>query len=99
METKQITKREAKKLILDNRSSIFSVLFTKKDGSKRSMNARLDVKSKLKGGGLKYNPANFNYIIAYDMRKNNYRTININTLERLKLNKQEYDIIAEKLPF
>tara|TARA_R110002074_G_scaffold226381_3_gene397976 strand:- start:242 stop:541 length:300 start_codon:yes stop_codon:yes gene_type:complete len=99
MNTKQITKREAKKLILENRSSIFSVLFTKKDGSKRSMNARLDVKSKLKGGELKYNPANFNHIIAYDMIKNNYRTININTLERLKLNKQEYDIIAEKLPF
>lgn len=99
MNTKQITKREAKKLILDNRSSIFSVLFTKKDGSKRSMNARLDVKSKLKGGELKYNPANFNYVIAYDMIKNNYRTINISTLEKLKLNKQEYDIIAEKLPF
>ena len=87
MNTKQITKREAKKLILENRSSIFSVLFTKKDGSKRSMNARLDVKSKLKGGELKYNPANFNYVIAYDMIKKNYRTININTLERLKLNK------------
>ena len=92
MNTKQITKEEAKKLILENRSSIFSVLFTKKDGSKRSMNARLDVKSKLKGGKLRYDPSDFNYIIAYDMRKNNYRTINVNTLERLKLNKQEYDI-------
>ena len=92
MNTKQITKEEAKKLILENRSSIFSVLFTKKDGSKRSMNARLDVKSKLKGGESRYNPEDFNYVIAYDMIKNNYRTININTLERLKLNKQEYDI-------
>ena len=92
MNTKQITKEEAKKLILENRSSIFSVLFTKKDGSKRSMSARLSVKSKLKGGELRYNPADFNYIIAYDMIKNNYRTININTLERLRLNRQEYDI-------
>ena len=57
METKQITKREAKKLILENRSSIFSVLFTKKDGSKRSMNARLDVKSKLKGRRVKVQPS------------------------------------------
>jgi hypothetical protein len=92
MNTKQITKEEAKKLILENRSSIFSVLFTKKDGSTRSMNARLNVKSKLKGGKLRYAPSDFNYIIAYDMNKNNYRTINVNTLERLKLNKQEYDI-------
>ena len=92
MKTKQITKEEAKKLILENRSSIFSVLFTKKDGSKRSMSARLNVKSKLKGGELRYNPSDFNYIIAYDMTKKNYRTININTLERLKLNKREYDI-------
>ena len=92
MKTKQITKEEAKQLILNNRSSIFSVLFTKKNGSKRSMSARLSVKSKLKGGKLRYNPADFNYIIAYDMIKNNYRTININTLERLRLNKKEYDI-------
>ena len=92
MKTKQITKEEAKKIILENRSSIFGVLFPKKDGSKRSMSARLSVKSKLKGGELRYNPADFNYIIAYDMIKNNYRTININTLERLRLNRQEYDI-------
>ena len=92
MKTKQITKEEAKQLILNNRSSIFSVLFTKKNGSKRSMSARLSVKSKLKGGELRYNPADFNYVIAYDMIKKNYRTININTLERLRLNKKEYDI-------
>ena len=89
---KKITKEEAKELILNNRSRIFSVLFTKKDGSKRQMKARLDVKKDIKGAGLKYNPADFNYIIAFDMAKKNYRTINVNTLERLRLNKKEYNI-------
>lgn len=87
-----ITKDKAKEIILNNRSKIFSVLFTKKDGTKRKMNARLDVKKDIKGVGLKYKPKEFNYIIAYDMLKKAYRTININTLEQLTLNKKEYHI-------
>ncbi len=87
-----ITKDKAKEIILNNRSKIFSVLFTKKDGTKRKMNARLDVKKDIKGVGLKYKPEDFNYIIAYDMIKKAYRTININTLEQLTLNKKEYHI-------
>lgn len=92
MKIKNITKKDAKELILKNRFNIFNVIFTKKDGTKRSMNARLEVKSKLKDGKLRYNPEDFNYIIAYDMIKNNYRTINVNTLERLRMSKVDYSI-------
>ena len=66
------------------------------------MNARLGVKKYLKGGELKYNPSDFNYISVYDMGAKGYRMLNINTLSDLKIGKNEYTVdgaIAESDEF
>jgi hypothetical protein len=63
------------------KSNIFSVVFTKKDGSERKMVARFGVTKHLKGGSLKYSPEDFNYAIVFDMQKHEYRTINVNTIK------------------
>ena len=44
----KITSETAKQIIHDTDGKIFSVSFTKKDGSHREMNARLGVKKHLK---------------------------------------------------
>jgi hypothetical protein len=67
----------------------FTVEFTKKDGSIRVMNARLGVTKALKGGEKSYNDNDFNYITAYDVKVKGYRTINVDTIKKIKCNGQE----------
>ncbi len=86
----EIDKETAKELIFDTKGKFFTVTFIKKDGSERVMNARLGVKKYLKGGTLKYNPEDFNYITVYDMGSKGYRTVNANTIQKLKIGKNEY---------
>jgi hypothetical protein len=88
----EIDKETAKELIFDTKGKFFTVTFIKKDGSERVMNARLGVKKYLKGGTLKYNPEDFNYITVYDMGVKDYRTVNANTIQKLKIGKNEYAI-------
>lgn len=73
-------------------SKIFSVIFQKKDGSIREMVCRLGVTKHLKGGELSYNPEDFNYLTVFDMQKQEYRTINVNTLRQIKFEGVTYDI-------
>jgi len=94
----EIDVETAKELIFNTKGKFFTVTFIKKDGSERVMNARLGVKKYLKGGTLAYDPAEFNYITVYDMGAKGYRTVNANTIQKLKIGKNEYaipDAIAE----
>ena len=87
-----ITTLQAKKLINENLNTIFSVEFTKKDGSNRLMVARLGVRKNVKNIGLNFNPDDFNLITAFDMQKDNFRMINCNNLISLKLKGTKYKI-------
>ena len=62
---------------------IFSVHFIKKDGTLRKMTARLGVKKHLKGGQKSYNDKDFNHLTVFDLVKRGYRTINLNTVQKL----------------
>lgn len=69
---------------------IFNVQFVKEDGSLRKMNARLGVTKYLRGGQLKYNPSDKNYLIVFSMGDKDYRTVNLETAVRIKCNGNEY---------
>jgi hypothetical protein len=73
-------------------SKIFSVVFEKKDGTLREMVCRLGVKKHLKGGELKYKPEDKNYLVVFDMAAQDYRTINVNTLRKFKLDGVTYEL-------
>jgi hypothetical protein len=73
-------------------SKIFSVEFTKKDGSLRKMVCRLGVKKYLKGGELKYNPEELNYLTVFDLQSEEYRTINVNTLKSITFEGIKYEV-------
>lgn len=88
----EIDVETAKELIFDTGGKFFTVTFIKKDGSERVMNARLGVKKYLKGGELKFNPAEMGLIPVYDMGAKGYRMVNTNTIKNLKIGKNEYVI-------
>lgn len=68
--------------IIDNSNGkMFTVAFIKKDGTIRTMNARLGVKKHLRGGECTVNRGQ--YIIAYDMQSEGYRSINRDTIVSL----------------
>jgi cytochrome c len=68
-------------------NKIFSVIFTKKDGSERKMLCRLGVKKHLKGGTKKYDAESLNMVTVYSLDSKGYRTINLNTLKQIKAKK------------
>jgi hypothetical protein len=68
--------------ILNSKGKIFTVTFTKKDGTTRVMNCRLGVTKHLKGGESTLN-AN-EYITVYDMQNKGYRAINRSTIIDVK---------------
>ncbi|OUW96257.1 MAG: hypothetical protein CBD97_01640 [Pelagibacteraceae bacterium TMED237] len=91
----QITKDKAKKHIYATNGKIFSAVFIKKDGERRLMNCRLNVKKYVKGVGRKFKPSDKGLIGVFDLQKDQHRFINLNTLESLKINGVEYNIKNE----
>jgi len=70
-------------------NTIFSVEFIKKDGSVRTMSARLHVKKGVKGTGMAYNPIEKGLLPVWDMQKNGFRMINLKTVTKLQIKGEE----------
>lgn len=62
---------------------IFSVRFIKKDGTVRAMKCRTGVTKKLKGGELSYDPVVKGLKVVFDIKANDYRMVNVNTVYEL----------------
>ena len=89
-----ITTDKAKELIKETNGKIFSSTFIKKDGTHRLLTGRLKVTKGLKEDAKPrpYEPSKYNLICVYDMTKQAYRMININTLLTITINKTNYKI-------
>lgn len=80
-------------LIYQSFGKIFWVEFKKKDGTMRQMRARLGVKKYLKGGKLAYDPLAKSLISVFDVNKEEYRMINLNTLTKLSINGMQFEVV------
>ena len=88
----RISKAEAKDLIKASEGKIFTAKNIKKDGSRRVLNGRLNVQKGVKGLGLGYNPDDFNMMTVFDMQKENFRMLNVDTMYELSINKEKYEV-------
>jgi hypothetical protein len=92
--TKTIDRDKAKDLINKSNGRIFSATFTKKDFTRRLINARIKVNYKPKTDRQRpYDPSTKNLICVYDMTKKGFRMINLQTLDTLSINKNKYIIL------
>ena len=89
---KVINKRDILPLLEKNKSNIFSVVFLKKDGTLRKMLCRFGVKKHLKGGKLKFNPIERSLLVVFDMQKEAYRMINLETISNINMKGVEYNV-------
>lgn len=65
--------------------TIFTAINVKKNGEIRKYICRMGVKKYLSGGELPYDPAEKDLLPIFDMRKKEYRMINLKTLRYLKI--------------
>ena len=88
----QISKYKAIELLRSTKGKIFSCEFIKKDGTLRRMVARLGVAKNLKGGRNGASSKN-SLITVYDMAKQAYRMVNLETLKTVKVNGVTYKVV------
>jgi hypothetical protein len=89
-EAVRINRDELVQKIKDTKGEFFTVTFIKKDGTTRTMNARLGVKRYLKGGELPYDPTERGLLPVFDVQKSEYRIVNIPTIISAKIENEEY---------
>jgi len=88
---KSIPKNKAAEMIREMGHLMFTVEFTKKDGSNRIMNCRTGVKKHTKGGVSTIKDKD-HLIGVYDVQTGGYRCINIETLKSLKMKGETYHV-------
>ncbi len=89
MNKKALEVKKFKELVKGN---IFSVTFLKKNGELREMLARFGVKAHLKGGQLSYDAESVGNLIVFDMKKQDYRTIRLDSIQSFTFNKVKYEL-------
>ena len=88
----QITKDQAYLLMSATKGTIFTVAYTKKDGSTRILNGRSGVTKGVNGNGLKYDPAKKGLVPIYDLKARGHRMVNLNTMKSLKVRGNDYEV-------
>lgn len=101
--SKKINRAEVEQMISNlANGTIYSVSFVKKDGTKRLMNSIKGTSRGVKGVGSKYDTKSKGLLPVYDLQlaKQNpenpdkaWRTVNINTIFELTVNKEKFEII------
>ena len=89
---KWISRDTAKKYIYKTNGKFFSAVFTKKNGEKRLMTCRTNVRKYLKGVGLRFKPQDKGLMTVFDIHKGGYRFINLMTLKSLKIRGKKYHV-------
>lgn len=86
--------QDLKNMIENTNGKIFTVVFRKKDGTMREMNARLGVRKHLRSGTPKTSTTSHidKYVTVYDMKSEGYRNINLETLVKFKCGTMEVKV-------
>jgi len=88
----KIARENIKEYIKSNGNKIFSAEFIKKNGQRRKMVARIGVKNHLRGGQNNVVRPDRSYMTVFDMQKQEYRTLNLRTLKKLRISGNTYEI-------
>lgn len=90
---RKVTVEYAERLIKSTRGAFFSVSFVKADGTLRDMVCRLGVTKGVKGTGMSYDPRDRDLLPVFDVAKDAYRMIRLNTLQRVTVDGKTFAVI------
>lgn len=96
MQNKSLSRVKAIELVKSTKGRYFSAAFMKKDGSYRKIVSRTGVKKFRRTPDKKSFAHNSDnpYFLVYDIKKNGYRVINLETLLWVKFGGTRYDVIG-----
>lgn len=87
-----ITRSAAITKIKENGGKIFSVTFTKKDNTEKTLTCRTGVKSYTSGKGAKYDAAALGYTTVWDLPGKSYKNVNNQTISGLKIRGEQFKV-------
>jgi hypothetical protein len=87
-----ISKTDALAKIQATNGKVFGVTFTKKDGTTRKMQCRLDVKKGVTGKGMAYKPMERQLLPVFDMANDGFRMVNLDTLSELRTAGETFNV-------
>jgi hypothetical protein len=90
--TRKISRTKVQSLIQETKG-MYTVTFTKKNGEQRKMHARQNVEHNLKGGRNRVVKPDNDYITTFDVDAFDYRTINLATVTKLKIDGTKYTVV------
>jgi hypothetical protein len=79
-----LAKRDVKSIINGSKGHFLTVVFNKKDGTKRVLNGRVGVHSYLRGGVSNLDSNKF--MIVWDAHKKDYRAVNMEEVIEIRSN-------------
>lgn len=86
-----ISREDLVSLISQTKNSIFTVKFTKKDGSERKLTGMFGVKKHLKHGGERPPTVDTDkFFVIFDMFKKDYRAVNKDTIFEARIKGKNY---------
>jgi hypothetical protein len=89
----RIKRSKVEAFLVSLNGKMFGIDYIKKDHSFRSLTGRLDVTAPLKGGENKVEALDRPYLTVYDAQAKGYRTVNLDTARRLRVNGKVYDVV------
>lgn len=88
-----MTRVDLTRVILNTNGRIFRATFVKRTtGETRNLIGRLGVRKGIKGVGMKYNPLSKGLLTVFDMKKDNFRHIDLGSLREVKFQGRTYRI-------
>lgn len=76
--------------VAGEKGHLFTVSFIKKDGTPRTMRARLGMQRDLTGDGMAYNPADFRLLTVWSADSQGYRNIPLDRVTEVSYNGESY---------
>jgi hypothetical protein len=91
------SKKRALETLQETKGRIFTAVFTKRTtGEKRTINARINVKKGVKGVGMSFDPVKKGLLPVYDMQKQGFRMIDLESIEEINFDGQHIEFRDEE---
>lgn len=89
----RVRRRNIYRRLMATNGRIFTVIFIKRStGKEKKLFARVGVKTRQKGKGLRYNSSEKKLIVVYDMKERTYKSIPIDGIEAVTIRGKRYRV-------
>ena len=87
-----VNRTKLESLLKENGGKFFSVTYKLLSGRVRMLNGRFGVVKYLKGGANNVEKLSNPYLVVFDVQKMGYRTINLATIESVRMLNREFKV-------